>query len=52
LYNLKSDPSELVNLFGHRKVKQISEQLKAQLLKCMQEAGEPPAQIEPLRLHL
>ena len=51
LYNLFSDPSELLNLFGHRKVKEVSEQLKGELLNCMKEAGEPPAQIEPLRLH-
>jgi arylsulfatase A-like enzyme len=52
LYNLKSDPNQLVNLFGNRKVSHIAEQLRTQLLQCIQEAGEPPAQIEALRLHL
>jgi len=51
LYNLNSDPYEQVNLFGQRKLHQITDHLKAQLLECMQQAGEPTAKIEPMRLH-
>jgi arylsulfatase A-like enzyme len=51
MYNLFSDPAELVNLFGRRKTKATASALQATLLNCMKETGEPEAEITPLLLY-
>ena len=51
LYDLFSDPYQLVNLAGRRETRQIAAQLRARLLTRMKEAGEEPAEILPATLY-
>ncbi|MGA8029462.1 MAG: hypothetical protein WB992_20155 [Bryobacteraceae bacterium] len=51
LYNLRSDPHELVNLAGRRDTLEISSLLRERLLRRMHEAGEEFAEIEPKPLY-
>jgi arylsulfatase A-like enzyme len=51
LYNLYSDPHQLVNLAGRRETKDISKVLRERLLKRMHEAGEATAEITPKPLY-
>lgn len=46
LYDLAADPHELRNLAGRRDLRPIADDLRARLLRCAAEAGEPPAAIE------
>lgn len=45
LYDLKADPYELNNLVGMESYRAIADELLETLLRRMNEAGEPPAQI-------
>jgi arylsulfatase A-like enzyme len=45
LYDLQSDPYELKNLIGTAPYREVCDDLKSRLLKRMEEAGEPPANI-------
>jgi len=63
MYNLASDPHQLVNLAGRRDVPklvhgfgervdtQIADHLRERLLAHMAEAGDPPAEIRQRRLY-
>lgn len=51
LYNLYSDPHELVNLAGRRETREISSVLRERLQKRMLEAGEGNAEIMPKPLY-
>ena len=47
LYDLQADPYELTNLVGLESHRQAADVLRDRLLRCMVEAGEPAAIIEP-----
>ena len=47
LYDLESDPYELVNLAGGVHYREVCDELQGRLQKLMADAGEPPCQIEP-----
>ena len=49
LYNLESDPYELVNLAGCVHYREVRDELQGRLRKLMADAGEPPCEIEPNR---
>jgi arylsulfatase A-like enzyme len=51
LYNLYSDPHQLVNLAGRTETRQISGELRERLKKRMAEAGEEVAEIQPKPLY-
>lgn len=51
LYNLYSDPHELVNLAGRRETREISSVLRERLRRKMREAGEEIAEIKPKPLY-
>ncbi|HWF48601.1 MAG TPA: sulfatase-like hydrolase/transferase, partial [Bryobacteraceae bacterium] len=51
LYNLYSDPHQLVNLAGRRETREISSVLRERLRKKMLEAGEEAAEIIPKPLY-
>jgi arylsulfatase A-like enzyme len=63
MYNLKSDPHQLLNLAGRRDVPklihylgdrvdvEVADHLRERLLACMAEAGDPPAEIKQRRLY-
>ena len=51
LYDLFSDPHQLVNLAGRRETRAIATDLRARLLNRMKEAGEEPAEILPATLY-
>ena len=51
LYDLSSDPHQLVNLGGRRETRPIASQLRARLLTRMKEVGEEPAEILPATLY-
>ena len=51
LYNLLSDPHQLVNLAGRRETREISSVLRERLLRKMLEAGEEQAEIKPKPLY-
>jgi arylsulfatase A-like enzyme len=51
LYNLYSDPHQLVNLAGRRETREISGVLRERLQKKMREAGEETAEIEGKALY-
>ena len=51
LYNLYSDPHELVNLAGRRDTREISGVLRERLRRKMLEAGEGIAEIKPKPLY-
>jgi arylsulfatase A-like enzyme len=47
LYDLESDPYELVNLAGGVHYREVCDELQGRLQKLMAGAGEPPCEIEP-----
>jgi arylsulfatase A-like enzyme len=47
LYDNKADPFQHTNLAGFRQTKQASEELRARLIKRIEEAGDPAPAIEP-----
>lgn len=47
LYDNYADPNQLVNLAGRAPYEQVAQELRKRLLERMQEAGDPPAEIEP-----
>ncbi|MHB1700380.1 MAG: sulfatase-like hydrolase/transferase [Acidobacteriaceae bacterium] len=49
MYNQASDPFEQVNLAGRKEFRSVSDQLRNELRIMMQMAGEPPAQIDPVK---
>lgn len=51
LYNLYSDPHQLVNLAGRRETREISSALAERLKKKMLDAGEANAEIRPKPLY-
>ena len=51
LYDLFSDPDQLVNLAGRRQTRDISTQLRGRLAARMTEAGESSAEIKPAALY-
>ncbi len=51
LYDLYSDPHQLVNLAGRRETREISARLRERLRARMLEAGEQPAEILPAPLY-
>jgi arylsulfatase A-like enzyme len=51
LYNLHSDPHQLVNLAGRRETREISSVLRERLRNKMVEAGEGSAEIKPKPLY-
>jgi arylsulfatase A-like enzyme len=63
MYNLASDPHQLLNLAGRRDPPKLvhylggrvdvdaADHLRQRLLACMAEAGDPPAEIKPRRLY-
>ena len=51
LYDLYSDPHQLVNLAGRRETREIASQLRERLKARMAEAGEAPAEIVPAPLY-
>jgi arylsulfatase A-like enzyme len=51
LYDLYSDPDQIVNLAGRKETKQISANLCERLRARMAEAGERPAEIVPAPLY-
>lgn len=51
LYDLYSDPYELVNLIGSEAHAPVAERMRERILTRMAEAGEPPAEIVPVPLH-
>lgn len=51
LYNLYSDPHQLVNLAGRRETREISSVLRERLRKRMLDAGEESAEIVPKPLY-
>jgi arylsulfatase A-like enzyme len=51
LYNLYSDPHQLVNLAGRRETREISSVLRERLRKRMLDAGEQTAEITPKPLY-
>jgi arylsulfatase A-like enzyme len=51
LYDLRSDPHQLVNLAGRRETRAVSARLRDRLLARMADAGDPPATIAPAPLY-
>jgi arylsulfatase A-like enzyme len=51
LYDLRSDPHQLVNLAGRRETRSVSQRLSERLKARMIEAGDPPAKIVPAALY-
>jgi arylsulfatase A-like enzyme len=51
LYNLYSDPAELVNVVGRIEYKEVSDQLRAELKRRMVLAGESEAEIKPAKVY-
>jgi arylsulfatase A-like enzyme len=51
LYNLYSDPHQLVNLAGRAETRAISSVMRERLLRKMHEAGEEPPEIKPRPLY-
>jgi arylsulfatase A-like enzyme len=51
LYDLYSDPHQLVNLAGRRETREIASRLRERLKARMVEAGEQPAEIVPAPLY-
>jgi arylsulfatase A-like enzyme len=51
LYNLLSDPHELVNLAGRRETREISTTLRDRLTRKMREVGEAAPEITPKPLY-
>ena len=51
IYDLKSDPNELVNLAGRSDMKEISAQLREKLIARIVENGEPRPVITPARYY-
>jgi arylsulfatase A-like enzyme len=51
LYDLYSDPHQLVNLAGRRETREIAARLRERLKARMVEAGEQPAEILPATLY-
>ena len=51
LYDQRRDPHEIVNLAGRKEYRAIADTLKAQLLRMIADAGEPPAEILPAKLY-
>jgi arylsulfatase A-like enzyme len=51
LYNLYSDPHQLVNLAGRRETQEISSVLRERLRKKMLDAGEGNVEISPKPLY-
>jgi arylsulfatase A-like enzyme len=49
LYDLRNDPSEIVNLAGRNDTKQIAAQLRERLIARIVENGEPRPQITPAK---
>ncbi|MCL2659608.1 MAG: sulfatase-like hydrolase/transferase [Acidobacteriaceae bacterium] len=49
MYSQASDPSEQVNLAGRKEYRAIAEKLREELKAMMTAAGEPPAEIEPVK---
>ena len=49
MYNQASDPFEQVNLAGRKEFRSIADQLRNELKIMMQMAGEPPAEIDPVK---
>ncbi len=51
LYDLRSDPHQLVNLAGRRETRDVSARLRQRLLARMSDVGEPAAAIAPAALY-
>lgn len=51
MYNLLSDPHQLVNLAGRRETREISTTLRERLARKMREAGEATPEITPKPLY-
>lgn len=51
LYSISGDPSEMVNLVGRPEYREIANQLRALLLKKIEEADEPAATITPIHYY-
>lgn len=51
LYDLASDPHELVNLVGRATHRNIADELQARLLERMRAVGEPPLTVTPARYY-
>jgi arylsulfatase A-like enzyme len=51
LYNLYSDPAQVINLAGRAEYKEISEKLSAELKRRMVLAGESAAKITPAKMY-
>ncbi len=51
LYNLYSDPQELVNLAGGRETREIGKELREPLQRRILKAGEENAEIKPKPLY-
>jgi arylsulfatase A-like enzyme len=51
LYDLYSDPHQLVNLAGRRETREVSTRLRERLRARMIESGEQPAEIVPAPLY-
>ena len=49
LYDLRSDPNEIVNLAGRADTKEISAKLRERLIARIVEAGEPKPEIAPAK---
>jgi hypothetical protein len=49
LYDLRSDPNEIVNLAGRDDTKQIAAELRAKLIARIVENGEPRPAIDPAK---
>ncbi|MBS1823121.1 MAG: sulfatase-like hydrolase/transferase [Acidobacteria bacterium] len=48
LYSIATDPDELLNLIGRPEYREIANQLRAELISRITEAGEPEATIAPI----
>ena len=51
LYDLRSDPNEIVNLAGRSDMKEISAKLRERLIARIVEAGEPKPVITPAQYY-
>ena len=51
MYSISGDPAQLVNLVGRPEYSKIADELRAELLRRMAAAGEPPATITPIHYY-